>query len=223
MKERSPWVLRASTILMTGVGGFALGLQFYLTMKLSHANGRTPVDGVITYFSFFTILTNALVTVSLGVPLVIPNSRATAFFSRTGPRSAVAAYIAMVGIAYSLLLRHVWSPEGWQWVADVLLHDLIPVLYVLYWILLVPKGTLRYRQVLAWLAYPTAYVVYALIRGALSSLYPYPFLDVSKLGYPRVGVNVLVLLVGFLGISLGVAVVDRLMSRGAPSEGPPAR
>ena len=49
-----------------------------------------------------------------------------------------AAYIAIVGIIYRLLLRQLWNPQGMQWVADVILHDVIPVGYVLYWLLFAP-------------------------------------------------------------------------------------
>jgi hypothetical protein len=36
--------------------------------------------------------------------------------------------------------------------------------------------------VLAWLAYPAAWLGYTLIRGASVDWYPYPFVDVSQLG-----------------------------------------
>ena len=41
---------------------------------------------------------------------------------------AAREYIAIVGITYSLLLRHMWNPQGTQKIADVLLHDVVPVL-----------------------------------------------------------------------------------------------
>jgi hypothetical protein len=65
-------------------------------------------------------------------------------------------YIAIVGIVYSLLLRHIWNPQGWQIVADVLLHDLIPLLYVAYWVIFVRKSSLLWKHAVWWLAYPAA-------------------------------------------------------------------
>ena len=62
--------------------------------------------------------------------------------------------IAVVGLAYSILLRHLWHPEGWQFVADELLHDVMPLLFLAYWWLCVPKGTLRLKHLPLWLIYP---------------------------------------------------------------------
>ena len=45
---------------------------------------------------------------------------------------------------------------------------------------------LRWKDAVAWLAYPGVYLVYILARGAVSGLYPYPFVDVNVLGYAGV-------------------------------------
>jgi len=47
------------------VGWFALALQLYLILVQSPARGVAMVGTVITYFSFFTILTNILVALVL--------------------------------------------------------------------------------------------------------------------------------------------------------------
>ena len=39
------------------------------------------------------------------------------------------------------------------------------------------------KAVLAWLAYPLAWFAYTLARGADVDWYPYPFVDVSTVGY----------------------------------------
>ena len=52
------------------------------------------------------------------------------WFRRPSVQAGTAVYIAIVGIVYQLLLRQLWNPQGAQWVADVLLHSIIPVGYV---------------------------------------------------------------------------------------------
>jgi hypothetical protein len=47
----------------------------------------------------------------------------------------------------------------------------------------------------------------------LLAVYPYPFIDVDKLGYPQVFVNAGGLLAGFVLISLVVVGVDRRFRR----------
>lgn len=206
-------------ILTGGLAWVAVGLQFYITTARSLSAGKTLFGALLFLSSFFTILTNLLVALTLTVPLAASKSRASEFFSRPGVRSAVAAYIGMVGVSYNLLLRHLWSPNGAERIADELLHVVVPAMYILHWILLVPKGSLRSGQIWKWMIYPTAYVVFALVRGSLVAQYPYPFLDVGVLGISRVLINVVALWVGFLAISFCVVAVDRVMGPGKGSSG----
>ncbi len=196
-------------------GGAALLLQFPLSIAASRTNGISLAGAIITYFSFFTILTNILVVVSLVCPLWIANSSAGRLFSRPEVITGIAIYIATVGSVYSLLLRQLWAPEGLQKIADVVLHDLVPVLYAVYWLIFVPKRTLRWKNILSWLAYPLAYLAFVLFRGAMSGRYPYHFIDVGALGYPRVFLNAALLLAAFLVVGVIVVAVGRRTGRGS--------
>jgi hypothetical protein len=175
------------------LGWLALGLQLRLAMGFSLARGFSVAHGFIVYFGFFTVLTNILVALVLTIACLRPASRG--FLARSGTRSAVLVYIAMVGIIYSTILRPYWMPSG---IADKLLHDVLPPLYLLYWIAFVPKGDLRWIDPLYWLSFPVAYFLYVLMRGALIGSYPYSFLDAAALGYSRLAVNGIFLLVAFL-------------------------
>jgi hypothetical protein len=192
---------------------FALILQLYLVISHKVPPGMHLLGRIIRYFSFFTILSNLLVGISLGFLLLDPEAPLSGFFSRPLVQTAIALYISLVGLIYSTLLREVWDPKGLQKVADKLLHDIVPVLYVLYWLIFTPKGLLHWKDVLRWLIFPLAYLAYILLRGALSGIYPYPFLDVSLGGYARVFVNIGLLLLTFIGIGLFIVLVDRLMGR----------
>jgi hypothetical protein len=211
MKSR---IRDAGAAVIAVVAWSALGLQYVLSIGTALANGGTWASGAVTYFSFFTILTNTLVAVVLSVPLVAPRSRFGRWLSNPGPRSATATYIAAVGLVYSLALRQIWDPQGAQLVADRLLHDVIPVLYLLFWVFLVEKGRLRWQDAPAWLMYPLAYVVYTLARGAMTNWYPYPFLDVTQLGYLAVFWHVVLLTGGFFANGLLLIGLDRAVARG---------
>ncbi len=134
-------------------------------------------------------------------------------FRRPSVQAGTAVYIAIVGIVYQLLLRQLWNPQGAQWVADVLLHSMIPVGYVLYWLLFAPRSELRWKDAVAWLVYPGVYLVYILARGAVSGLYPYPFVDVNVLGYAGVLARAGIFLLVFLGMGLLVVAVGRWTRR----------
>ena len=199
---------------------FALMLQLYLVISHKVPPGMHLLGRIIRYFSFFTILSNLLVGISLTFLLVDAEGPLGRFFSRPLIQTAIALYIILVGLVYSALLREVWDPKGLQKVADTLLHDVIPVLYVLYWLIFTPKGLMQWKDALRWLIFPLAYLAYILFRGALSGIYPYPFLDVSVGGYPSVFLNIGLLLLAFLGMGLFLVVVDRMIGRS--SKGTPA-
>lgn len=191
----------------------ALIIQVYLTINLSIDRGLGLWVGIARYFGYFTILTNILVALTFTVPLVLPRTRWGQFCSQPNVRSATAVYITVVGIAYSLLLRQIWKPQGWQLVADKMLHDVSPLLYIAFWFLFVPKAALQWRDLPAWLIYPLAYLIVALVRGAIFKWYPYPFLEVDKLGYPQVCLNVVMLFVEFCIVGAVFIGIARLVKR----------
>lgn len=107
------------------------------------------------------------------------------------------------------MLRQLWQPQGWQLAADVILHDAMPVLFLLYWWLAVPKTGLHWRQLPGWLLYPAGYFLYVLARGALNDWYPYPFVDVSTLGHARVLSNAMMVLLAFVVLGLMLIALAR--------------
>jgi hypothetical protein len=192
---------------------FALILQFYLTSNLIAAQGRHLVQAILVFLDYFTILTNLLVAAALVVPLLAPASQLANFLRRPVVLGAIATYIAVVGFGYTLLLLDFRASEGPFLKADVLLHDLSPVLFVLYWLLFVRKGSLRWLHPFLWLGYPLLYVVYALLRATVTHRYPYPFLDAAALGNARVFQNVVFLAGGFLLVGLVIVALDHQCSR----------
>lgn len=188
---------------------FALLLQLYLILVSRWQGEKSLLGGLDIFFSYFTVLTNILVAVVLTCAATTGDSALRRFFLRPSTQGGVAAAIVLVSIAYNLLLRNVWDPQGLQWLADELLHDVMPVVFVVYWWFCVPKG-LHWSNVWVWLLYPLAYFIYVLIRGYLIGAYPYPFIEVDRLGYLQVFGNALMVLLGFVVVSLVVVAVDRV-------------
>ena len=94
---------------------------------------------MITFFSFFTILTNILTASVFTAVAFQPKDGWGKWLCGPSVQAAAAVYIAIVGMVYQLLLRQLWNPQGAQWVADVLLHSIVPVGYVVYWLLFAPR------------------------------------------------------------------------------------
>ena len=201
---------RRRVVAVAAVLGWAgLSIQLYLILYSRWTLAASLLGGLVSFFSYFTVLSNTLVATVLTCELTSRESAARRWFLQPWVSSGIAVSIAVVGLAYSLLLRHLWHPEGWQLLADELLHDIMPLLFLVYWWCCVPKGTLRLGHIALWVMYPLVYFAYALLRGHLLAAYPYPFIDVSTLGYPQVFLNAAGILAGFVVIALLVVGLDR--------------
>ncbi len=177
------------------VGWFAVVLQLYLII-INRVVSLS--ETIVRFFSFFTIQTNILVAVCFTFLWLKPKSKCGLFFSKPKNTTAITLYITIVGLVYNAILRFLWAPTGSQKVVDELLHLVIPILVLLYWILFVPKKTLEFKDIFPWLIFPAVYLVYTLVRGAFFSFYPYPFIDVILLGYDKVLINSFFMLLAFL-------------------------
>ena len=206
------WRHRLITLAAT-LGWAGLGIQLYLIFIARLSVEASLLGGLVSFFSYFTVLTNTLVATVLTCAVTPRESAARGWFLQPWVSSGVTVSIVLVGLAYSLLLRHLWHPEGWQFVADELLHDVMPLVFLGYWWFCVPKGTLRLWHLPVWLIYPLVYFAYALLRGDLLGAYAYPFIDVAVLGYPQVFINAGGILAGFVGIGLAVIGLDHWRSR----------
>lgn len=203
--------MRAYALVAAAIGWFGLVLQYALVAQLDMP--PSLVTRTINYFSYFTILSNIFAATTLTFAAFPSGSRLADFFTRPSVRGGVAIYMTVTGLVYFFLLRHLRPPEGWAFIADATLHDLMPLVYAAFWLLFATSGTLRVKNALVWLAFPLVYMTYSLLRGPVSGFYPYPFIDVLKLGYPQVFTNIGMLVVGFVLLALILAGLDRAIGR----------
>ena len=176
----------------------SIAMQYYL-----------GTGSAINFFSFFTIQCNLLIAISLSFAALSPQSKTGKFFSSLSVQSAIAIYIFIVCLVYNFILRGLFVLTGWHWFVDNMLHVVIPVLYILYWLFYRTSGTLQWRDGFYWTLYPLAYLVYSLVRGSIVQWNPYPFLHAGNLGYSTVMMNILLVIVVFLVAGLGVIYSTR--------------
>lgn len=153
---------------------------------------------------YFTVITNLLVALVF-TGLALGAER----LARPPLLGGVTLAILLVGVVYWLLLRGLVELSGGAALADFLLHTITPAAALLFWIGFVPKGRLRWRHPLIWAAYPLAYFLYALVRGAAEGRYAYPFLDVAEIGWPGALVNGGLICLGFLFAGFALVWIDR--------------
>jgi hypothetical protein len=204
---------RHAVLAVAWLAWFGLGLQLYLILLARWHEQASLLGGLMTFLSYFTVLSNTLAAAVLTAAGSTRQGGVAGWLRRPWVIAGVATSIVLVGIAYSLLLRHLWDPQGWQWLANEILHDVMPLVFLGYWLVWVPKGHLRVGHLLRWAAYPALYFAWILTRGNTLGVYPYPFVDVLKLGYRQVWINAFGVLGGFLLMGGLVILTDRLIAK----------
>lgn len=186
-------------IFVLSLAWFAILFQLYLT------------ESTANFFSYFTILCNLLIAVSLTASLFFPKSTVGVFFSKLSVQTPIALYIFIVSVVYNLVLRGILILSGWNLVLDNMLHVIIPILYIIFWIFFRTKGSLKWQDGIYWIVFPFLYLVYSLIRGSIVNWYPYPFLNAAKFGYAKVFENIAIMLIVFLVSGLVLISITRFI------------
>lgn len=199
------------SLVLATVAWVAVLTQYYLMLENRVASIN---ETTIRFFSFFTILTNSLVAIYFTLAIAKQKNRYLSMLNKPGSLTAVTVYITIVGLVYQIILRNTWEPTGAQMIVDELLHTIIPIGVIVFWYLYEDKSLVSYRQIPRWLIYPLLYLIYILIRGNVSNFYPYPFVDVGKLGISKVitnsiGLMVLIIVISASFISIGKAIKNR--------------
>ncbi len=197
----------------------ALVIQIPITAAATGGAFDTPAARVANLFTFFTILSNILVAVVSAVLALRPGPRSRLF--AVAWLDALLA-ITVTGIVYNTVLIGLYELHGAELFADRLFHMVSPALFVLGWLLFGPRGLLSGRIVALSLAYPLGWLAFTLVRAAIITWYPYPFLDVPTHGYAQVALNSVVITALFLGLAVAVAGIDRLLRRVPRRGGTPA-
>ncbi len=183
----------------------ALVLQLVLIIQGGRVLDETEpvplVDRLWHFVSYFTIQSNVLVAVGTVLLVRSPTRDGAAF---RAVRLAGTIGITVTGVVHFALLRPLLDLEGADYVADKLLHMVVPALAIIGWALFGPRPRVD-REAQIWsVAWPLAYLGYVLVVGAASGWYPYPFLDVDEKGWGHV-----------LGASVGITAVVLVLIAGA--------
>ncbi len=177
-------------------------------------NRVAPVgETTVRFFSFFTILTNLVVAMYFSLQLINSKIPLVDFAKKPGALTAITVYITVVGLVYQIVLRKIWTPTGLQMVVDELLHSVMPLFVIVFWLLFEMKKEVDWKQLPGWLIYPFVYTIYILIRGNFSGFYPYPFVDVDQLGIQTVLINCFFLVAFFVILSAMFVGIAKLIAK----------
>lgn len=165
------------------------------------ATGQRGTFNPANFFSYFTIESNIIAVIAflLGA-LAIYSGKKTEGVDLF--RGAATFYMVVTGIVFAVLLSGLdveLTAVPWD---NIVLHYIIPVAIAADWLLDHPVHRIAFKKALVWAVFPTAYLVYSLIRGSSVGWYPYPFLNPTN-GYgPVAVVSVAILIVALVLIFL---------------------
>ncbi|NHB76176.1 Pr6Pr family membrane protein [Rhodobacter calidifons] len=181
----------------------ALAMQLWIAAT---AANRPP--GMAAWWwlaGYFTILTNLAVAALMGRIALGSGLSARV-------QGGLVLSILMVGLVYHALLARLWAPRGLAWWTDQALHSATPLLTLVWWL---GFGDRRVglHDLPVWLGWPALYAVYALLRGAATGFWPYPFLDADRLGWAEVAGNLAGMVLAFAALGLVLIALARVSVR----------
>jgi hypothetical protein len=169
----------------------------------------------VNFFSYFTIESNLIAVAALLWAAAAshggPNPRLDFF------RGAATTYMTVTFVVFALLLADTDVDTAIVWV-DRVLHRVIPIVLMADWLIDPPAARIELRRAWWWVAFPLAWVVYTMIRGAIVGTYPYPFLDPANGGNGAVlGYSVAILVGMLLFIYAIVWIGNAMRERRSPA------
>lgn len=156
---------------------------------------------------FFTILTNLAVAATFAAAALRRDGIGAPWIS------ALTLAMLLVGAVFHTLLSGIRTYEGLGFWANHGLHTVVPLACLLWWIAFAPIRTLAYRDLPMFIVWPCVYVAYALARGALDGIYPYPFMDLASKSMAEVTLNLAGLLIVMLIGGLVCVMIGRFADR----------
>jgi len=179
------------------------------------------VERGLNALAFFTVQSNLIVggtTLALAMDL----GRTSTVFGVFRMIGLVA--ITVTGIVYHVALGSVLDLDGVHQLGNQLVHTVVPLLAVVGWLLFGPRGLTSGRVARLSIVFPVLWLAFTLVRGSVVHWYPYPFIDVSRIGYPKALLNCVWVSVLLLGLAAGATALDgRLRSAPITMAGQPRR
>jgi hypothetical protein len=201
---------RAALSLNALVAGAALAIK--ISESATATDPRLPDVGsrVVNELCYFTIQSNFIVVAVCALLAWQPDRWR---WVAGAPRLVGLACITVTGVVYYALLASDEHFVGLAQIADIAAHAVSPILFVLTWMFLGPRGHLRARHIAALGLFITLWVTLTLVRGAITHIYPYDFVDVQTNGYVSVIATIVVLTSAAMALALAAVRFDRDVAR----------
>lgn len=211
-------VLRLSALVIVLVTAIGLYKKAWLPEKHCIRAG---------FFVYYTHLSNLLILLyelALGASGHDPHCGAFRWLSSPGVALSMTLCIYVTHLIYHFVLVPDARRRGQKFAdfggsfGNLCVHYGTPWLVVMQWVLWGDKSGLTVLSAVWWLVLPLAYFAYAMLRartgkpiGHTRLLYPYPFMDLEKLGPKRFCLSVAAVLAAFFALGCIFVGLGRLL------------
>ncbi|PRY64317.1 FAR-17a/AIG1-like protein [Glaciihabitans tibetensis] len=194
----------------------AASIAAAVVATLAETASRTTINP-FNFFGYFTIQSNLIGCVVLVVASVSRPDSPRRDEAILLLRGAATTYLVVVGLVYAVLLAPLGAAGGvpLPW-ANVVMHVIVPVYFVVDWLLAPDRHPLPWRKFWIVLVYPLAWCAVVLVRGATDGWVPYPFLDPSS-GYGSVAFFVALITLVVTAAGAAVWGLSRVPAPGTPA------
>ena len=109
-------------------------------------------------------------------------------------------------------------------VSSILLHIVLPLMYIADWILFREHKKVKKTYPLLSVVIPILYALFVFVRAEIIGrqgdvVYPYFFLDVNKLGWDKVAVWIVILIAAFVAVGYIFYLIDGLIGEKKQTKG----
>ncbi|MGG7463286.1 Pr6Pr family membrane protein [Plantibacter sp. YIM 135347] len=203
------WHTATAILVLLSVGAQLLLVIGNVNIGFGPSNAPLA-QRLVEFFSYFTIESNLLVGVAAGMLAARPD--------RDGAVWRVLRIGSMFGITVTLIIYHVLLAPlaaftGVAAVSNIGLHYVVPVVAILGWILFGPHPSVTWRALFFAAIWPASYIVLTVIQGAITGFYPYPFVNITELGFVTVALNGVGVVLLLLAVGTVYLLADRLITR----------
>ncbi|NKQ58118.1 Pr6Pr family membrane protein [Amycolatopsis sp. K13G38] len=121
--------------------------------------------------------------------------------------------ILITGVVYDIVLAPIVHLTGAALAAGIGFHYISPWATILAWLVFGPRRRITWGTIAGAFVWPVLWLVYIFTQGAFTDWYPYPFLDVTDLGFGTALVNSLLV----VAVAIVFAVLFKLVDNRVPA------
>lgn len=195
-QPRSALVYRIITSLI----GWSALLSLWAASVAERPVGSSAFGAITATFRYFTVQTNLFVLIWLLVAIRCWNRERVHPFLQPLVKGAITVYITVTFVIFATLLQGLVDPQGIHRFINAVTHYILPLAFILDWILYEQKQSYPWRYALIWLVYPLLYLLFSQLHGSATGDYLYPFLDRPTLGIGGLATWVAILFAVFIGL-----------------------